>query len=302
MQLSQKMREHAYVIASGMLLSYNSGFVNGCCLSGALAEGAPKQSVAGFTGTYTNAGLEFASGNGGDGWFHVQMILSFLAGATLTGLMMPRAVAWEISHEYGPTFIVGASLLGVSSCLAEYCPTGKGYYYLAAAANGLQNGMSSTYSANLIRSTHLTGTTTDIGIILGQLLRGRRDNLWKLLVLVFLTLAFFLGSFSSYYAVQEWTHHTLFFNAALFLVIGVGCILWRFQPRSIPPRSPTRAVHSRTMPTPPRSPAPYGIGIVQSRAMPTPPRSPAPNMQSRAMATPPRSPIGFIQSRIMKSP
>ena len=32
---------------------------------------------------------------------------------------------------------------------------------MTAMANGIQNGVSSAYSANLIRSTHLTGTSTD---------------------------------------------------------------------------------------------------------------------------------------------
>ena len=53
-------------------------------------------------------------------------------------------------------------------------------FYLASFANGIQNGISSIYSEKLIRSTGLTGTLTDIGIFLGQHLRGNRKNTWKL--------------------------------------------------------------------------------------------------------------------------
>jgi len=225
-RLGSQLTEKMFVILAGMLLSFNSGYINGCCMSGALAKGAPEQSVAGFTGAYTNAGLEAARGADTDFRFHVQMILSFIAGATITGIMDPKAKPNEIGPQYGPTFLLGALLLASASVIAEEHPTSKAYYYLAAAANGLQNGMSSTYSANLIRSTHLTGTSTDIGIILGQVIRGERQNLWKLFVLVGLAASFFLGSFTSYFAVQEWAEWSLIFNAALFTAIGLGCIVF----------------------------------------------------------------------------
>jgi len=45
-----------------------------------------------------------------------------------------------------------------ASIAAVLNPDHRTLYYFAAAANGIQNGMTSTYSANLIRTTHLTGT------------------------------------------------------------------------------------------------------------------------------------------------
>eukprot|EP00658_Telonema_sp_P-2_P034147 TRINITY_DN24952_c0_g2_i1.p1 TRINITY_DN24952_c0_g2~~TRINITY_DN24952_c0_g2_i1.p1 ORF type:complete len:336 (+),score=47.09 TRINITY_DN24952_c0_g2_i1:72-1079(+) len=174
----------------------------------------------------TNAGLELADDNSGDFRFHVQMILSFIAGSTATGLINPHAKPYELGPHYGPTFLLGAVLLIIASIVAEEHPTSKAYYYLAAATNGLQNAMSSTYSANLIRSTHLTGTSTDIGIILGQVIRGNNKDLWKLYVLLGLATCFFLGSFTSFFAVREWAQWTLIFNSALFTTIGLGCIVF----------------------------------------------------------------------------
>jgi hypothetical protein len=37
---------------------------------------------------------------------------------------------------------------------------------------GLQNSLTTKYSGNTIRTTHLTGATTDLGIALGHLIRG----------------------------------------------------------------------------------------------------------------------------------
>lgn len=44
--------------------------------------------------------------------------------------------------------------------------------YAAACACGLQNAMVSTYSGTVIRTTHVSGMFTDLGIFLGHALRG----------------------------------------------------------------------------------------------------------------------------------
>jgi uncharacterized membrane protein YoaK (UPF0700 family) len=53
-------------------------------------------------------------------------------------------------------------------------PLGSTIYFVWACALscGLQNGLTSKYSGNVVRTTHLTGTTTDLGIALGHVLRG----------------------------------------------------------------------------------------------------------------------------------
>ena len=83
-KLSEYIKEYYVVTLGGMLLSFNAGYVNGCCLSGGLASDATKQSVAGFTGAYTTAALEAGGGGTGkDGLFQLYMILSFIAGLPL---------------------------------------------------------------------------------------------------------------------------------------------------------------------------------------------------------------------------
>jgi uncharacterized membrane protein YoaK (UPF0700 family) len=95
---------------------------------------------------------------------------------------------------------------------------------LAAAANGIQNGVSSLYSANLIRSTHLTGTTTDIGLFSGQWLRGHRTNLYKMVVLICLAVAFWMGGIVAFIATQQFASHSLLFSAAFYMIIGLSLV------------------------------------------------------------------------------
>lgn len=215
--------EFTFVLMAGVLLSFNSGYVNGSCLSGLLTIHGVTHSVAGFTGAYTKSALALAEGDAEYFGFEVSMILSFIFGACISGMMTPDATPYRIEPTYGPTFMIGAVLLAIASVLAAFDDE-QYFFYFAAAASGVQNGMSSIYSANLIRSTHLTGTSTDIGLFIGQLIRGNRKNLWKLLVLISLAAAFWLGGFVSFYATTHFTHFSLLFNAALFMLIGISLI------------------------------------------------------------------------------
>jgi hypothetical protein len=72
----------------------------------------------------------------------------------------------------------------------------------------------------------LTGASTDIGLFIGQLLRGNRTNLWKLLVLIALASSFWLGGIISFYATSQFAHYSLLFNAALFLLIGASLVFF----------------------------------------------------------------------------
>ena len=108
--------------------------------------GAPTQSVAGFTGTYTNIGMEIAQGQGDDLWWHVKMLFSFILGSWISALINPFPKPFKISKHYPPTFFIGAVFLFISFGLSEDDPAGKDYYYFAAAANGIQNGCARSFS------------------------------------------------------------------------------------------------------------------------------------------------------------
>ena len=215
-------QEAYFVFALGLLLSINSGYINGLCLSGLLNEGgSDKQGVSAFTGTYTKSGLALAEGDPKLFGFEFTLILAFIGGATVAGIMNPKAIPHQLVPSYGPTFMLGSLCMIAASIAATKSPEARTLYYFAAAANGIQNGMTSTYSSNLIRTTHLTGTSTDIGLILGQMIRGNKKNYWKFKVLVGLASSFWLGGLISFYAATAFLSNALWFSAALYLTIGL---------------------------------------------------------------------------------
>lgn len=231
---SAKLREYLFVILAGLCLSFNSGYINGCCLSGLLSTSGRAVGVTAFTGGYTKAGLALGAGQFGDFGFQVSMILTFMFGSCLSGMINPRPVERQLGPTYGPSFLLGSALLATASVLSNVRPEGRALFYFAAAANGLQNGMSSMYSANLVRSTHMTGITTDIGMIIGQMLRGNTDSAWKALALIGFAASFGLGGAASYHAVTKFRSLALVFNATLFAAIGSACIGFTAMQQHVP--------------------------------------------------------------------
>jgi uncharacterized membrane protein YoaK (UPF0700 family) len=66
-------------------------------------------------------------------------------------------------------------------------------HYLASAACGLQNAMTSTFSGAVVRTTHVTGIFTDLGIALGLMLRGKRPDKRRTLLYLTLIVGFLSG-------------------------------------------------------------------------------------------------------------
>lgn len=221
-------REGVFVLLAGIVMAFNCGFVNGSCASGLLLNGRSdlRVTVVGYTAAYTTSALETAQGDWSDVSFPSGLILSYMTGAFLAGLATPRARSYRIEPTYGPTFLVGGVFLLVASVLAEtrYGDPRHVYCCIAASA-GIQNGMASIYSANLIRCG-LTGATTDFALAMGQLVRGNSKNLPKAIVIGLLLLNFWFGGVVSWYATRRFQSRTLFINAALFWLIGMALVVF----------------------------------------------------------------------------
>ena len=110
----------------------------------------------------------------------------------------------------------------LSACLISYFdPESNWYFYLASMSSGLQNGMTTKYSGSIIRTTHLTGAATDIGLTLGRMAIGDYKDSWKLQVLVPIFFSFFTGGFLSKYAVDKLGRLSLMINVIIFFSIGL---------------------------------------------------------------------------------
>jgi len=99
--------------------------------------------------------------------------------------------------------------------------------YVAAMACGRQSAMATTYSGSIIRTTHLSGSFTDLGIMLGNRLRGIPLNGRRLLRFVLLIGGFVCGG-----AVGTLLFRLLHFTALMLpaiLAASLAVVYWRYS-------------------------------------------------------------------------
>ena len=98
--------------------------------------------------------------------------------------------------------------------------------YLVCLACGLQNGMCTTFSGAVIRTTHVTGMLTDIGLIIGQAIfhKRTRKHLWKLKILIPLYISFCSGGAVGWIAFKYMHHNAILPPCAIIVCLGIGHI------------------------------------------------------------------------------
>ena len=205
----------------GLILAFNSGLVNGITLSGLLSYDGTKQASAAVTGAWTNSALGAAIGNNKQFLFNTKCILSYFFGSFLSGMINPNPEPFQISvPSFRVVFFIGSILLYTSHIFTQ--KSNHTYLFLAAIANGMQNSLTSTTTANLVRSAHFSGITSDMGTFLGQLIRGNTQNLMKLKVFFSLAISFWTGSFLSYGLTKSLGKETLLLCSSLYLLLGLA--------------------------------------------------------------------------------
>jgi len=80
--------------------------------------------------------------------------------------------------------------------------------------------MSSSYCGLMIRTTHITGTVTDIGVMLGHRLRHRQVEAWKLRFLLLVVVSFGLGCWLGQLADGRFGPACLAVPAIGFIIVG----------------------------------------------------------------------------------
>lgn len=154
------------------------------------------------------------------------LIGSFVAGAVISGFLIEDTTL-QLGHRYGVALLLVSALLFVSVPLLE----SKSVYgtYAAACAMGLQNAMASTYSGAVVRTTHVSGMFTDLGIFLGHALRGLPVDMRRLRLCVLVISGFFSGGVAGTFAFQAFSYSALLLPASLTAAISIAYALYRIR-------------------------------------------------------------------------
>jgi hypothetical protein len=208
----------ATTVCCAMVLASTAGLMNGACLSG-LVSGA-KQATTAVTGAVTNSATGISSGNIAQFIVGTKSLLSYMGGSAIAGLLVPRPVPFELGNPLNVAFALtcAAGLLVTSSIKAN--DGAASYLWFSLAASGIQNSLTSTFTANLCRTAHFSGTTSDIGTYVGQLLRGNVDSLPRLKVLCLLFASFWAGGFLSVPLGEAFAHNTFLIAAGVYVSLA----------------------------------------------------------------------------------
>ncbi|MDN6308754.1 YoaK family protein [Psychrobacter sp.] len=153
-----------WILWGGAVLAFSAGFVNTAALMGFAGL-----SVSHVTGNVSLFAAAIAHMDVSSTLYIAALLLSFLAGAILSGYVVGQT-SLNLGKRYGRALYIEAGLLLLSYWLyQQHDYSGQ---LAAAMACGLQNAMVATYSGAVIRTTHLTGLTSDMGAAIGSWLAG----------------------------------------------------------------------------------------------------------------------------------
>lgn len=186
--------------------------------------GFEHQAVSHMSGTATMLGIAFADGDSHAICELGGVLLAFSFGAMLSGLIIQDSTL-RLGRRYGVVLALEAVLLAVSVPL--YLHHQLNGALTSAVACGLQNAMGSTYSGSLVRTTHLTGMFTDLGIGLGHGLRRMELPMRRLTLSFMIIVAFLVGGVFGAWLFAALSYYALLVPSALTGVTGVGYTIYR---------------------------------------------------------------------------
>lgn len=208
-----------WVWAGACALAFVAGFVN---VVGLL--GFEHQAISHLTGTTSMLAAAAAAFDWRAALHLAAAIGSFVAGTVFSGFLIQDSTL-QLGRRYGVALLIEALLL----CAAALLLKRHSFWgvYAASGACGLQNAMVSAYSGALVRTTHLSGMFTDLGIFLGHALRGLPVDARRLRLCVVIISGFFCGGVAGAGVFRVMSYSALFIPAGLTAATALGYVIYR---------------------------------------------------------------------------
>ena len=145
-------------------LAVNAGMINVLGLVTVL-----HQSVSHMTGNVSMLAIAIMHGQFMHAIYIICVISSFVLGSLYSGYLLGSS-HFQLGRRYGIPLSLSALCIFLCWLFIPYYPR---YALLwACVGMGMQNAMVSHYKGTIIRTTHLSGVLTDLGLALGYLFRG----------------------------------------------------------------------------------------------------------------------------------
>lgn len=181
--------------------------------------GFEHQAVTHLTGTTSLLGAAITHGDERAVWHLLGLVVAFMIGAALSGVIVQDS-ALRLGRRYGVTLALESLLLFAAIPLFKQQQIFGAL--LAAMACGLQNAMATTYSGAVVRTTHLSGMFTDLGIGLGHALRGMPLPKRRLMLSALIIAGFLAGGVAGAWLFRRLGYDALLVPATLTGLVGFG--------------------------------------------------------------------------------
>ncbi|MBR7888561.1 DUF1275 domain-containing protein [Marinomonas sp. A79] len=174
-----------WVEYGAFMLALVAGSVNAVALLG-----FQHQAVSHLSGTATLLGKALLNPNLETLLYLSGMMVSFLLGAAISGALLTGR-SLRIGRFYDVLLLIEALFLIVAMYLLV---SGFAFgHFFASIACGLQNALATKHSGAVVRTTHLTGIVTDLGIMLGSAFRGKSVDRRKVTLFIIIAVGFIVG-------------------------------------------------------------------------------------------------------------
>lgn len=169
---SQSTRTNAQLAG---FLAFIAGFVNS---GGFFLIGSFTSHVTGNVGRFGN---DLANGNFHSAGFAGILVGSFFLGGLLSSMLLETLAVADTPLAYATVLAVEALFLGAFIYFAGGSPVIEPHLKdelaaLLSVAMGMQNALVTRLSGAVVRTTHLTGATTDLSIEIARWYRSRRSR------------------------------------------------------------------------------------------------------------------------------
>ena len=144
--------------------------------------------------------------------------IGFLAEATVSGFVVHHPTI-DISRPYGRSIgFIGLLFFGSSLLVASH----------PALAIGFQNALATHYRGLVLRTTHLTGMFTNLGVSFGMRLNGHAIPLWKIAVPAVLIVSFCVGGLAAA-LLETFLQNSIRTAGIAYCIAGMAWSIWKHR-------------------------------------------------------------------------
>ncbi|MDM1281074.1 DUF1275 domain-containing protein [Acinetobacter indicus] len=174
-----------WVQLGAFFLSVNAGIINVLGLVTVL-----HQSVSHMTGNVSMLAMALLDWQWSQVIYLFLVVVCYVIGSFYSGLILGSS-HFLLGRRYGLPLSLVAIFILLCWILLPYFPR---YALLwACVAMGVQNAMISYYKGTIIRTTHLSGVLTDLGLALGYRVRGLHVGKRRVILHLLILIGFFIG-------------------------------------------------------------------------------------------------------------